>query len=1390
MDAISTKKIGKYEITGILGRGGMGVVYRAEDKRIGRQVAIKTLTEGFSGQADMLERFYREAQAGILQHPNIVIVFDLGDEDGVPFIVMEYVNGEPLDKMIASGRALPLIDRLSIIEQVCAALGYAHQRGVVHRDIKPANVIVQPDGHAKIVDFGIARMQNSNAETGLTRTGNVIGTIHYIAPERLKGQPFDGRSDIFSTGVMLYLLLTGSLPFSGEDVTVLQKLVNEPHPPLKTHITGYPPYLDTILDRALAKDPEQRYPSAEEFAADLRAVSEDLKKGRVDELFNDAERLTTDQQFGRAKEVLQQLIKIDAQHTGAKQLLGIVQQKISELQRNEQIRQLVAGADEALASARFSEALASLDQAIKLDPANTGLQAKLEDAKEKKSRQDEIGSLLAEADASRNRGDLTGAMKVLERALHLDQNNTRLRAAYAEFAKQAKLAAQQGQIRGMLQSAQQEISSRRFTAAIEILREVSKLDPGLPDAQNLLQVAVTGQEQERRRKLLEQVTTQVESSLLADQYDQALELVNRAVEQLPTEPSLLQLKTRVAGEVRTFKARQLIDATAARAQEVFPSSPLEALKIVQKALEDLPGEERLLALEDSLRQRLKSLQAEEVRGRYLREAQEAIDRNQFQSAIGILESYQLEFADSTGVSELLKFARTELTQQQQRARIAATATQAKSLIQEERFDEAVSLLDPVCAETQDSSLARLLTEARAQQAEAARKLEALAARVARLREEARLDEAIDLLKTNVPNKSRGTQIQALLNILVTERDQKQVITRAVATARQAIERRDYAAGWEALEGARQAYGESPELARALEEVQTARASFAHEAVGKSVEAARSALLNKEPQAAQTALESSAQFVEFATPTQQTDWRRIRKESEDALRRAGKPATGTLRLPGEADVAEAPPSSRKMLILGIGSAFLVLLAIAAVLLLKKSPTPPPPLPPPNEAYIQIAKAPSGAAVSIDNGTPVQTDASGQASVKVTPGPHHIIVSKDGFASFTDDVNVSAGETYKDNVALAPLPPAEKSGTLTIRGNVEEVRVFVDGVSRGLVRQGKPMPLEEGTHTIKYSAPGYADSDEKSVNITHNKDTLVRFNLAKVAQPPPQPPPPSGGASIISFSATPSAIQEGGQATLQWETKDATSTSIDPGHTTVSPSGQQTVKPASTTTYVLTIKGKDGKTQTQTALITVTAAPPPKIPASIVSFGVNPTSVQQGETATLQWEAKDAVTLSINPDIGTVHPAGQQTIRPSSKTTYTLTAIGNDGQATTRSVTVTVASAPQPPPPSPHVDESALIREAVTRYQSAYNSHNIENIKAAWPGLPSGQERAMRDSFKNNPELSQKVDCPSSSNITGDTAQSSCKVTTTFKSGGSLQSKSINVTFSFVKRDGSWVISSLR
>src|SRR5579885_1604454 len=221
-------RIGRYDVVAELGRGGMGVVYRGEDRLIGREVAIKTLTEV---TAELRDRFYVEARSGILNHPNIVTVYEFGEHEGMPYIAMEFVSGDSLEKILRSGRKLTLLETLSIIEQLCSGLGYAHQNRVVHRDIKPANLIVQPDGKVKIVDFGIARLADQS--TRLTKTDAVIGTFHYIAPERLKGEMSDGRSDIWSVGVMLYQMLSGELPFNGEDVSTLYKVINEPHPSIR-----------------------------------------------------------------------------------------------------------------------------------------------------------------------------------------------------------------------------------------------------------------------------------------------------------------------------------------------------------------------------------------------------------------------------------------------------------------------------------------------------------------------------------------------------------------------------------------------------------------------------------------------------------------------------------------------------------------------------------------------------------------------------------------------------------------------------------------------------------------------------------------------------------------------------------------------------------------------------------------------------------------------------------------------------------------------------------------------------------------------------------------------------------------------------------------------------
>src|SRR6201997_2323302 len=208
------QRIGRYEILQEIGRGAMGVVFKGRDPLIGRAVAVKTITAGVAENPALLERFYREARAaGGLQHPNIVTIYELAESRGAPFIAMEYLEGESLEKIIARRPALPLATRLGYVLQTCRALDYAHRRGVIHRDVKPANIVVTRDGVVKVVDFGIARLGNASQ----TQTGVLLGTLAYMSPEQIRGEHFDARSDIWALGVVLYELITYQRPFSGEN---------------------------------------------------------------------------------------------------------------------------------------------------------------------------------------------------------------------------------------------------------------------------------------------------------------------------------------------------------------------------------------------------------------------------------------------------------------------------------------------------------------------------------------------------------------------------------------------------------------------------------------------------------------------------------------------------------------------------------------------------------------------------------------------------------------------------------------------------------------------------------------------------------------------------------------------------------------------------------------------------------------------------------------------------------------------------------------------------------------------------------------------------------------------------------------------------------------------
>ena len=269
----TTVKAGRYEILGELGRGAMGVVYRATDPVIGRTVAVKTirLSEEGTGlsRPELLSRFQTEARAaGLLTHPNIVVVYDAGEENGIYYITMELIEGKSLQALLDSGHSFPVPRVLRIMEQTCSALQFAHDRSIIHRDIKPANLMLTADDTVKVTDFGTAKILQFGT---VQQTTHVMGTPSYMSPEQVKGRPVDGRSDIFSLGVLLYEILTGEKPFPGQSITtVIYKIVNEEPIPPRTLNPSIHQGLSDIVMRALAKEPEVRYQSCRELLEDLR----------------------------------------------------------------------------------------------------------------------------------------------------------------------------------------------------------------------------------------------------------------------------------------------------------------------------------------------------------------------------------------------------------------------------------------------------------------------------------------------------------------------------------------------------------------------------------------------------------------------------------------------------------------------------------------------------------------------------------------------------------------------------------------------------------------------------------------------------------------------------------------------------------------------------------------------------------------------------------------------------------------------------------------------------------------------------------------------------------------------------------------------------------------
>jgi eukaryotic-like serine/threonine-protein kinase len=854
------KKIGKYDVLNVIGRGGMGVIYKGVDPGIGRIVAIKMITGAFADDPELLHRFYREAQSvGKLQHPNIVTIYDLGVEDGSPYLVMEFLEGESLDALIRTRRAMSLEEKLDIVVQVCEGVGYAHKRNIVHRDIKPANVMLLQDGRVKIFDFGIARIGER-----MTLPGQIMGSFQYMSPEQIDGGNVDDRSDIFSIGVLLYELLTTKLPFEGKGPgETLLKIIHDAPPPLNRFLTGYPADLDEIMQRVLAKDREQRFQAAEDLAFELAHVHEKLRRERLNEYLAAAEAARAAGQLSRAKEQLLQLLKIDRQNVRANDMLRELQEEIQRQQRGEQARELQSEAEKAVTRGELAEALVFLDRAVELDKTNSEIVRLRDLVRENKARSDRVRELLQRAEMARETGDLDEARRAVEEAVVIDGKSTEVRALQAAISREIAERHKQLKLQKYIGDARKQISARRFTGALELLKEAELIDSAFPGLQELTSLALSGQQQEKRRRDLERLTIEIEDALNRSDYDKACAKAVEGLSSYPDDRGLKKLKALAEKELAAREKRRYVEETISLAQKlVKEGKPDAALVTLQEALEKYPAELGLQSMLALVRENVERERIEQKKSECIQKARQAIRRRDFGEAISLLQATRQEL-QSSDFDDLLQSAQDEAASHAKRQRVDSVAEQAHRLNSEEKYEEAIQLLKATLQEIPDQELEIILSDSRRNVEEFNRNVQEAISNAKRLMHQSHYIEAVKFLEARPYGKAE--QFRSALAEAREKRQFWQALCLAKEEIRAAIFRSDLDEAQALWQKSLEQFGDVTDVRLLAAEIRFRRRGVANARLDAALRDARVLLLVRSFDLAVRVLETTAPVAADADP---------------------------------------------------------------------------------------------------------------------------------------------------------------------------------------------------------------------------------------------------------------------------------------------------------------------------------------------------------------------------------------------------------------------------------------------------------------------------------------------------------------------------------------------
>jgi eukaryotic-like serine/threonine-protein kinase len=846
------KKLGKYEVLGELGRGAMGVVYRARDPIINRLVALKTITTGVADDPAMLERFYREAQsAGGLQHPNIVTIYDMGQAGELPYIAMELVEGENLEQVIARRSVLPITLKLVYAMQACRAFDFAHKRGIVHRDIKPGNVMVSKDGTVKVVDFGIARV----LETSRTQTGMLIGTFAYMSPEQYHGEHADERSDIWSFGVLVYELLSNQKPFTGPTpATLMHNICNEEPAPLRKLLPECPEELELTVSRMLRKSPSERYESMDGVLLDLDLICKTLQSQSIAELLEQSRRLLDQGNFAEARDLVRQALQFESGNQQARALLEKADAGLKRIRNRPKAQQLVEKGHALLGEGRLQEAKVAAENAVQLDssfaPAEDlrrAVQAELDRARtiaewldaarqylaeglpdhaegllakvlekeplnaqaknlqqqvlKEKNEREERRRLLAGMQQARelwthqDYGDCTKLLQDLQREFPEEEEISRLLQTVREDQRE-----QQKQ-QGSLQS-RNLLAAGRHTEAIRLLSDLQKLFPDDEEIPGLLEYVRKDQLNQRRSLGL----AEARSLLAAGRYDACVSLLTSLRKTFPDEAEIPQL-LEIVHQIQAEQLRQRGIAEAGKLLDVRQYK--ECLAYLEALEKQFPRDDEILILQRAVREQQSEQEKQQLLERELDALKTLMEEKRYPEVIGRTKKLLTDFPSEPDFLRLAEFAASRQANIEKELLLKKTLEQAKTFFSAARFEEAIrALQDGLKVFPGNSELLALYQESEVQQ----RKLQVRKQIEQRVREirvkinRAELSDAIGLAKETLVTLGPDTDVTNLLNSAEVElqaRERNRIRERMLETIRTQMESGDLDAANQTIDEALQ-----------------------------------------------------------------------------------------------------------------------------------------------------------------------------------------------------------------------------------------------------------------------------------------------------------------------------------------------------------------------------------------------------------------------------------------------------------------------------------------------------------------------------------------------------------------------------------------------------------